>query len=620
MRILLCLCLFLSSWCILAQNSPHLRKGLLQPAVWTAPTDFPHSPISDESTDLLNEPLQMNFLNQETAIGNTTYDLQTNGATQNRLIIAPDGRRAAVWIQSQERNMVFADRGTGYNYFDGNAWQNIPTARLESERVGWPSLSLLDDGRVHIVTHTGNSELHTVTMNIDGSNLQEAKIPDNTPNGLLWPRSAAAGQTVHVIALTTPSGQMGSPYQGIDGNLLYYRSSDGGQTWDVVDFEIPGIDTSTYRFITADTYTIEASGDIVAVVVFASWGDILLLKSFDRGATWESRIVLDFPLDGYDIDDGYAAEDLPDDPLAPNPLAIYTSNGTGEALIDDQGLVHIVYADGYVLDEMPGDSVSSFFPGWSGISYWNETLAAPIFAGGVADFNGNDTLDIDLGATPRYGGNTITSMPTLATNNNGEIIIVYSMVSEANFNELDEQHYRHLVAIKSLDNGMTWGPIYDLINIDLVDEDFYEFVEAVYPNAHPSYGDTLYLVYQQDFFPGHTFTDGEDDPQADNFITQMAVPVNLIPDISSVSTQDRYELLPAKLYPTLTDGKVILEISESLIGEVDLTVFDALGHLVLRREGLLVIAEIDVQSLAPGPYFFHLQAPNASSVFKVFRK
>ncbi len=619
MRIIMVVVFGLSLCVGFTQNKWHPHPSLLHPAYVQPVFDVPQGTINEENQRGL-EPFTTNFLNVETTVGNTIYDLQSNAAMQNRLVIGPDGRMAAVWMQTQERNMIYSDRGTGYNYFDGTSWQEIPTQRLESERVGWPSISLLDDASVHIVTHTSNNELHTIKMKLDGSDITESKIPDNTPNGLLWPRSAAAGQTVHVIGLTTPSGQMGAPYQGLDGNLLYYRSSDAGTSWEIVDFEIPGLDTSFYRFITADTYTIEASGDIVAIVIFSSWGDVLLLKSFDRGDSWETRIINDFPLDGYNIDDGYTIDDIPDDPLAPNELAIYTSNGSGEALIDAQGIVHVTYADGYVLDEMSGDSVSSFFPGWAGISYWNETMVTPVFAGGIADLDGNDTLDIDLGATPRYGGNTITSMPTLATNNDGEIIIIYSMVSEANFNELDEQHYRHLVAVKSLDNGASWGPIFDLINPDFVDPDFYEFVEAVYPSAHPFYDDTLHLIYQQDFFPGHTFDDDENDPQADNFISHMAVPVDAIPDITSVSTEDPLRFLNIQLYPTLVENMLTLSFDPTQGEKLELQVLDLMGHRLLLKSSIQQPSEIDLSNLAPGPYFVQILTPNASTVYKILKQ
>ena len=40
--------------------------------------------------------------------------------------------------------------------------------------------------------------------------------------------NGADHNTIHILALT-----YGSPYQGMVNALLYYRSQDGGQTWDI---------------------------------------------------------------------------------------------------------------------------------------------------------------------------------------------------------------------------------------------------------------------------------------------------------------------------------------------------------------------------------------------------
>ncbi|MDH3651145.1 MAG: T9SS type A sorting domain-containing protein, partial [Saprospiraceae bacterium] len=253
------------------------------------------------------------------------------------------------------------------------------------------------------------------------------------------------------------------------------------------------------------------------------------------------------------------------------------------------------------------------------ISYWNETMTEPVFAGGILDINGNDTLDISLGATPRYGGHTITSMPTMAINNKGGIIIVYSMVSEANFNELDEQHYRHLVAIKSLDNGATWGPPYDLINIDLVDEDFYEFVEAVYPSAHPEYNDTLYLIYQEDFFPGHTFNMDENDPQADNFITHFALPVDLVPDVSILATGEHSIREFVTVYPTITEGPISINVDHEKISDIEIVVFDMMGRVTLHNSKVSTSTQVDMSSLISGPYFLQVRSSKGNAVYKILK-
>ena len=56
-------------------------------------------------------------------IGTTQYDLQTNQALgSSRLHLFDDGTLSAVWTMGFAGAEPWADRGTGYNYFDGTSW------------------------------------------------------------------------------------------------------------------------------------------------------------------------------------------------------------------------------------------------------------------------------------------------------------------------------------------------------------------------------------------------------------------------------------------------------------------------------------------------------------------
>ena len=80
---------------------------------------------------------------EETLIGTSTYDLQSNGSVQNRIVVHSDGTISAGWTMSAEYNTTYSDRGTGYNFFDGTSWGTQPTSRLEASRGGWPSIIAL---------------------------------------------------------------------------------------------------------------------------------------------------------------------------------------------------------------------------------------------------------------------------------------------------------------------------------------------------------------------------------------------------------------------------------------------------------------------------------------------
>ena len=79
----------------------------------------------------------------ETLIGISYYDLQSYGSLGNRVFRYPDESIGATWTMGMMPT-GFQDRGTGYNYFDGVAWGNIPETRIEEIRSGWPSYSPWD--------------------------------------------------------------------------------------------------------------------------------------------------------------------------------------------------------------------------------------------------------------------------------------------------------------------------------------------------------------------------------------------------------------------------------------------------------------------------------------------
>ncbi len=622
MRYLKLLSFIFSSTILFAQGKLTLPAHLLAPQPLAPPIAHGAPAGVHKDQPQIGTPRSINFLNQETVVGNTTYDLQSNAALSTRFLVTSVGQKAAVWMQSVERNTIYADRGTGFNHNPGSGWQEIPESRLESStRTGWPSLSQISETQLHIVSHTATNTLSTITMNLDGSNVSEGFVPHQALPGLLWPRSAASGGYLHIIALTAPSGLDGAPYFGVDGHLLYYRSSDGGVNWDQTDIIIPGLDSSRYAFISADTYAIEARDSVVAVVVFGVWGDAVLFKSQDYGMTWQEILINDFPLDRYQIDDGYSEEDIRFDPNAPQPLAIATTDGSGDLLIDANGMVHATFSNGYVLDLETNDSLSSFFPGWIGISYWNEMQEIPLTVGGVIDYNENDTIDLQPfeGAIPRYSSHTITSMANISHNGKGELIIVYSALAEAFFNEQDEEHYRHLVAIKSLDNGASWGPPYDLINPDLVDDELYEFVEAVYPSVHAQFDDTLHLTYQQDFFPGHTFDEVTTDPFVDNFITHLAVPVELIPDASALSIRTNTLQPLIDIFPSPASSEAHFRIDEQVNIPVNVTLRDLSGRLLWKGLSKVRQGTVDLQGLNPGIYIIHFVSAQSHAAFKIIK-
>ncbi|NND08546.1 MAG: T9SS type A sorting domain-containing protein [Saprospiraceae bacterium] len=566
-------------------------------------------------------PRSANFLNQEVVVGSTLFDLQTNASLSNRLYLGADGTKVAAWMLDLSFSDDAPDRGTGINQHI-DSWQALPQMRIESERTGWPSVSRLGDGRLIVTSHTVDNELILSRQAVDGV-WMESKLPTITPKGRLWPHSTVGGSdemSIHLVALSTPTAFEGEPYLGMEGQLLYCRSTDGGDTWDQVDMIIPGLDSSKHLRIDPDAYEIVGDGEIVAITHFGGWGDVTLFKSTDNGDTWNSIIIRDFPLDKYVIDSGYSVDDIPLDTLAPESLAILTSSGEGDLAIDRDGNIHITFADMYVRDSTLDDEGTTFYPFRSGISYWNESMAAPMFIGGVIDYDNNDTLSIDVRQIARYGNSTLTSTPTISLDQQGGVYVAYSAVSEAHFNEKDEQHYRHLVVLKSLDGGINWGPLYDLINDEFSDPEFNYFIEAVYPSSAMLAADTLHILYQQDFFPGHRLVDSMD-ARAENFMVYLAVPTDLIPYDGPVSIQEDVLALGIQAFPNPTENEVTIRSTDMPSGTFfEVQVFNLSGQLMYALSNRPLPIQLELGFLPQGPYLVRVSAAEGVGWTKLVKR
>lgn len=162
----------------------------------------------------------------------------------------------------------------------------------------------------------------------------------------------------------------------MDAHILYWRSLDGGLTWDQKAQIIPGLDNSKYASFSADSYIVEAFDEVVAVAALADWNDTKIFKSTDNGDTWTSFTVIDFP-DGVEnyagaAGDSYTFEDIGFfDPNAPDSLAVFTNDGFGAMLIDPALQIHFWFGRMYLVDNDPSAG-TFYYPGTNGINYWRE--------------------------------------------------------------------------------------------------------------------------------------------------------------------------------------------------------------------------------------------------------
>jgi hypothetical protein len=64
-----------------------------------------------------------------------------------------------------------------------------------------------------------------------------------------------------LLTSTMPTGNGGTKFQGMDGVVIYHRSQDGGNTWDIQGALLPGIDSTAFLGTEVEGYAIYANGN-----------------------------------------------------------------------------------------------------------------------------------------------------------------------------------------------------------------------------------------------------------------------------------------------------------------------------------------------------------------------
>ena len=305
----------------------------------------------------------------------TTYDLQSNSYLANRMYQLKDGSVAVTAIMSNEEyDPSFADRGTGYNFAKGGVmgnWGEIPTARVEDIRTGWPSIAPWGAEGEILVNHTeglnywvrekaGEGEWDGPHAIPNPTRAEFSEIEDDVY--LAWPRIVTTGENndvLHIFAAAQGDSTVAH---------FYVRSTD------LENFEIQRSplamddlhinDGLTYSYYAADDYAVSANGDNIAVVYCQGFmSHVMLYKSTDAGLTWESRMVWESPIHKLDWN------------TDENSLFEYLYGATQASVaIGKDGVAHVALGVGlYSHTELGGGY--SLYPGITtdGVAYWNDT-------------------------------------------------------------------------------------------------------------------------------------------------------------------------------------------------------------------------------------------------------
>ena len=303
----------------------------------------------------------------------TMYDLQSNHFCSNRMYAMENGSAAIVATFSHEPNQSASDRGTGYNFYNGETgqWLDMPEERVESMRTGWPTIAPYGDRGEILISH---APMRCWTREVAGEGewVYRGELPIS-PEGFpyaddaSWPRVATSGDNhniIHVIGDIQHSGDVTEHYQ------VYLRSEDA-ENWTITYSPLEQVGFESTGGFSAEDYAIAANGHNVAILYTGSMtNSVWMFKSTDDGLTWNARRVWEDPYEGISLED---------------PNLVYTDTlyrpMSGAVVIDNGGVVHValnVLEMAHWADTEPG--YYSYFYGRmvDGILYWNDTQEGPV--------------------------------------------------------------------------------------------------------------------------------------------------------------------------------------------------------------------------------------------------
>lgn len=553
----------------------------------------------------------------EEQIGDTWYDLQSNTLLGNRIHLFPDGAIGAVWTRGNESPPNFPDRGTGYNYYDGSTWGPMPAERLESVRTGWPSYAPYgEDGEIVSSHDFGAAVIMLLDRQTKGTGAWNEWPTVAGPNGqeISWPRMTTSGVnhgTIHLLYTTWPVANGGTPYNGMDGALLYSRTSDGGATWDPLNIQLDGTGADYYNSISADEYIwAEPRGNTIAFVCADAWHDMFVMKSPDNGDTWEKMMVWEHPYPFFDWDVTITTD------------TIWCPDNSADIAIDAEGKVHVVCGISRVAHFEVGTTYQ-YWPFTDGIAYWNEDRppfeasdqhdaldAIDVLVedhdliGWTQDINNNGAIDF-LDELMSYRELGISTMPNITVNATNQIIVAYASTTEGYDNST--YNYKHIWVRGSDDNGATWLDFHDL-NTDLI----HIFDECIYPAMAGSTNDGFHVIYQADSEPGTALD--EDHPYQENKIYHATM---LLEDIglSPVGIKETASMLESvsQNYPNPFSGTTYIEVVTGERTDLQVEVLNLTGQKVLSVDRGSVnsgrhLVKLDARHLSPGAYFYKVKA------------
>ncbi|MEN9339137.1 MAG: hypothetical protein RIQ62_449 [Bacteroidota bacterium] len=602
--------------------------------------DKTYSGPSNTNASKTRDPFQAgSSYGTKEAVGKTTYDLQTNGSMQRRVLQGPGNQLSCAWTFSSETGVTststYADRGTGYAHFDGTAWTAQPTSRIESVRTGFGGIVRDGSGNENYIAHDAAANQLYISKK-SGTTWTGNALSTANGNAPIWPHTATSGNWMYVVASPSDSN---IHTNGIRNGYFFARSNDNGATWIDNMIPMPLIDSVGHYRGGGNSYAISANGNNVAILFGDMGTDLTLLKSTDNGATWTKKVVWDFPIDNFN----FAASIPTDDPSNGVGVdTIFANDGSFSMALDANGDVHAAFPVLRVLKD--GTSAGySYFALTSRLVYYHGYAAGADSLVLVDDiFDG--WHDCDQSGSVDFGDNYTgaTGVPDAAYNSIGlitqpsisivpgspqKVLIAYSCVMDNDTtvddgvhpywfgsSSLEGQPYRDVLVVGSQDNGLSWTFPVNASRTAHFEEAFISTPELIS-------GTKLPILCQADIEPG-TIMQNEDiyEPEYANFQILQQVDIadifTLGADTLSICNQVELPLGTSNILNS-NDGLVtvfpspasdVANIAMKFISgpaNVNIEVIDIAGHVVFSKQMNNVREEtckVPVATFANGVY------------------
>ena len=479
----------------------------------------------------------------------TTYDWQSNAGARNWTKVWPDGKVNFAFNVASTTD--FSDRGTAICTYDANtdAW-TLSGGRVENEKASFGSIAQYGENGLVVASYSGTDGCRVYIApdkdNIVPNSLSPVSALDDTYNPG-WPAVMTSGANrdiIHIVANAIEHTDVPGAV-GTEQPVIYFRSTDGGQTWDKQNVVLPYMGSAyCVRWDSNSCYWMETTDDnCLALVVNNGWSDGMVLCSYDDGETWERKLFYQHP-NPFGFDDY-------------NQMFLYPRWTSCQW--DDQHHLHVLYEyNGHLGEQGSYDH----FPNIGGVAYWNETM--PYYGDGttaVSAIPGNltpgepfvmdtaylmqdihrswfwpdrthdfwpeyfgycspladdgfvDATD-DLQSFPliydaqRYNHGTylqgICAFPVLCKAGDNKWVAIWCGLDE-NHRDDNFHYYYHLFASYSSDNGVTWTR-----QVHLTSSAAFNNSEMIYPQA-VVIGNKLVVAVEEDSETGAFAGFGEND-------------------------------------------------------------------------------------------------------------